>query len=164
MTKNTIIAALLATTVMFSGSAAYAAQNGSEASATEKKVHMERKCAGEYKNKFNKRGGFGKEFMKQADTDGDGKVSEEEIKAVKEAKFKEADTNGDGTLSQAELETMKDTRKQAQKDKRFAMLDSNGDGQISKEELSNAEKGKGKGKGWKGKGEGKGWKGKKDCK
>ncbi len=89
----------------------------------------------------------GGEHMKAADTDGDGGVSFEELKAVRpdttEEKFAERDTNGDGVLN-------KDDRPEGGRGKRgpgaegrrggerMSALDTNEDGGVSFEELQAA--------------------------
>jgi hypothetical protein len=77
------------------------------------------------------------EMLKEFDKDGDGKLSEEERKAMREAmkerhkdKFKEFDKDGDGKLSEAEREAMKEARK-AEWLKKY---DTDGDGKLSEEE------------------------------
>jgi hypothetical protein len=77
------------------------------------------------------------EMLKKFDKDGDGKLSEDERKAMREAiqerhkdKFKEFDKDGDGKLSKEEKEAMKAARK-AEWLKKY---DTDGDGKLSDEE------------------------------
>lgn len=52
----------------------------------------------------------GKRFWKEADTNGDGIISSEEMVAVISVRFKEADANADGTVTRAELLTAVEKR------------------------------------------------------
>ena len=77
------------------------------------------------------------EILKEFDKDGDGKLSEDEHKAMRDAmqerykdKWKEFDKDGDGKLSDQEKEAMKEARK-AMWMKKF---DKDGDGVLSDEE------------------------------
>jgi len=77
----------------------------------------------------------------QIDTNKDGQLSREELKAAKKAgktqkqakaaeRFKHADANGDGAISRAEAE--KGAPRLA---KKFDQIDTNKDGQLTQEEL-----------------------------
>ncbi len=74
--------------------------------------------------------------LKQADTNGDGTLSQEEIEAMVMKRMVERqarrmthrlDVNGDGVVTIAEVEK--------QKEKRFALLDRNDDGKLEQSEL-----------------------------
>lgn len=82
------------------------------------------------------------------DTDKDGKLSQAELQAARqamqdrrkqalEAKFKAADTDGDGALSRAEAEKALQPRI----GKMFETADANKDGKVTREELQAAHKG-----------------------
>ena len=71
-------------------------------------------------------------LVEAADADGDGGVSNEEMRAYREAKREERrakhnpDTNGDGVVDRIEF--------QAAAEKRFARMDKNDDGVLSEDE------------------------------
>ena len=87
--------------------------------------------------------------LKQADTNGDGTLSQEEIEAMAMKRMVERqarrmtnrlDVNGDGVVTIAEVEK--------QKEKRFALMDRNDDGKLERSELrhgKNFHKGHGDG-------------------
>ena len=74
-----------------------------------------------------------------ADTDGDGKVTQDEMTAARAARFAEADTNGDGVLSVEELVARAEAqRAQRMNDRMQGMIermDTDGDGMLSAEEM-----------------------------
>lgn len=76
-------------------------------------------------------------FM-QADTNGDGAVSLEEVRAADAERFSDADASGDGFVSKDEMvafhEARRAERRAARQDRRFDRLDANDDGLISAEE------------------------------
>ncbi|WP_068311257.1 EF-hand domain-containing protein [Aliiruegeria sabulilitoris] len=82
----------------------------------------------------------------QIDTDGDGKISAEELKAFPAARaterFKAADADGDGKISKeemaAEIETMRAARENNRLDNMIARFDTDKDGFISQEEMEAA--------------------------
>ena len=74
------------------------------------------------------------ERQKRLDTNGDGQVDEQEMRAeVKRVTFASVDENGDGFLSREEW-TAADTKTGAEK--RFDAIDSNKDGRIDPMEFS----------------------------
>ncbi|KCZ89594.1 EF-hand domain-containing protein [Hyphomonas jannaschiana] len=86
-------------------------------------------------------------MVEMMDTDGDGKVSDAEIKAHKAAMFVGIDTNGDGQLSQDELsahhEVMRaqmqarfEERRGDRVDNMFERYDTNKDGSITRDEVT----------------------------
>jgi hypothetical protein len=87
------------------------------------------------------------ERFAQLDTDGDGKVSESELAAIRDARraerFDRLDTNGDGSLSRAEMDAAHQKRAEgrgkrgawATDGKMHARLDANGDGEITKADI-----------------------------
>ena len=86
-------------------------------------------------------------FMEQLDTDGDGKVSDAEIQAHRDAMFAEIDSNKDGTLSEAEMTAHHEARRAEMQakfaehkadrvDAMFERFDTNEDGMISRDEVA----------------------------
>jgi hypothetical protein len=79
--------------------------------------------------------------LKQADTNGDGTLSQDEIQAMVMKRIVERqarrmtnrlDVNGDGVVTIAEVEK--------QKEKRFALMDRNDDGRLERSELRHGKK------------------------
>ncbi|QQA43649.1 EF-hand domain-containing protein [Pelagovum pacificum] len=73
------------------------------------------------------------------DTDGDGQLSEAELRAPVQERFDAADTDGDGTLTAEEMtaaaEAMRAERQQQMVARMISRLDANGDGVLSVEEF-----------------------------
>lgn len=150
MKKSTIIATLLASTLIFGSTAVYAQgnNNANQKQGQKQGKHFNKdgqKGGGFGKRGGGRRGGRGGQIpqfiIDAADADKDGKISQDEMKAYKEAQFKKYDADGDGKLSQEEMTTMRDEHKAMMQDARFKALDTDGDGSISQEELSNGHKG-----------------------
>ncbi|WP_232281590.1 EF-hand domain-containing protein [Sagittula stellata] len=88
------------------------------------------------------RGFFSEEMFAAADTDGDGKITEAEMKAAAEKRFTDADTNGDGMLSADEMAARAEAQREARRVARMTersqamidRLDYDGDGMLSLEE------------------------------
>ena len=70
------------------------------------------------------------------DTDGDGTVSPEEMRAGLAAQLKEYDADGNGVLSIAEFETLNSATIRNLMVDRFQALDEDGDGQITSAEMA----------------------------
>lgn len=86
--------------------------------------------------------GHGKgQMIEKLDTDGDGQITKAEVEALKAEKFAEADANGDGGLSLDELEAFheaeRERRMEARRQRHFERADENGDGVISMDEFDN---------------------------
>lgn len=75
----------------------------------------------------------------EIDTNGDGKITAEEMQAYADRRFNEADTNGDGFVDAAELQAQMLARTTARLEERsarmIARLDTDGDGKLSPEEM-----------------------------
>ena len=81
------------------------------------------------------------EFVQRHDTDGDGELSREERRAVKQARREriraEFDVDGDGELSEEERTSLRDARRARRDERRAQVLqcfDADGDGELSAEE------------------------------
>jgi Ca2+-binding EF-hand superfamily protein len=68
------------------------------------------------------------------DTDGDGRVTREEVQAARLEEFRQADTNSDGNFSLEEMQALREQKK----GERFESLDSDASGSISEAEFLNA--------------------------
>ena len=79
-------------------------------------------------------GGVG--YLKGMDTDGDGKVSPQELRAGLEARLKEFDADGNGSLSIDEFEAMHSAAIREMMVDRFQALDNDGDGQVTGDEIT----------------------------
>ena len=129
----------------------------------------------------HEQGERGQIFTARFDSNGDGKVSQDEINALQDDYFKNADADNNGTLSLEEFETyftqqnrdkmvrsfqrldsdgnasVTQAEFSAHMQNRVAMMDRNGDNVITSEDFGRGGKGGGKGWGWgHGKGEGHG--------
>ncbi len=85
------------------------------------------------------------------DANGDGKITQAEIDAYRLAKFAEADTDGDGNLSVEELAAQAEARKAEREARRAEMgaeriakmvekKDTNGDGMLSADEMGDGDR------------------------
>jgi len=70
------------------------------------------------------------------DTDGDGKVSPDEMRAGLAAQLAQYDADGDGVLSIAEFETLNSAMIRNKMVDRFQALDEDGDGQVTGDEMA----------------------------
>ncbi|MCA0042992.1 EF-hand domain-containing protein [Celeribacter litoreus] len=85
---------------------------------------------------------FGPQFdFASIDTNEDGKITQDEIDAMKAARFAEIDADGNGTVDADELfahqEAQRIARQQARAAQMIASRDADGDGVLSQEELQN---------------------------
>ena len=81
------------------------------------------------------RGGMFRAVFMQIDADKDGKITQAEIDAFRDAKVSGADTSGDGALSIEEFDTIYREMTRSRMVDAFQRLDDDGDGQISKAEM-----------------------------
>ncbi len=72
--------------------------------------------------------------FKAIDTDGDGKLSEAEIRAFAASRTAEIDTNKDGVISPEEMQAHHERQREKMRQARLTRLDDNKDGVISAEE------------------------------
>ena len=80
-------------------------------------------------------GMMGGGMMQKFDTDGDGKVTPEEMRTQLQAKLTEYDSDGDGNLSIAEFEALHSAMIREKMVDRFQDLDADGDGAVTAEEM-----------------------------
>lgn len=91
--------------------------------------------------KHGRKGGMGPMMpdFSAVDTNGDGKLTQEEMQAHAKARFDAADTNGDGKLSVDELAAAAQKREEERRAKKAARmlerLDANNDGALSFDEM-----------------------------
>ncbi len=71
--------------------------------------------------------------MSYADTNDDGVVTVEEVRALHDQRFQDADRNGDGALNVAE---MREAMMREHAERRVQRLDTDGDGRVSTEEYA----------------------------
>lgn len=74
-------------------------------------------------------------LLAQYDTNGDGRLSSDEINAARAAEFTAGDSDSSGGLSLAELQAMQVKRQSDELSARFAVLDSDSSGAVSEAEL-----------------------------
>ena len=81
-------------------------------------------------------------MFQKADTNGDGAVTLDEVKAQSADIFAKLDLNGDGYLTQQEMtearQKMRGERRKEMADKRFERMDLNKDGSVTREEMEEA--------------------------
>ncbi len=110
-----------------------------EFSEASKKMSKEKKKEQKKSKSYKKQ--MREHVLKQYDTDGDGKLSDEEKSALKRSKFETADANSDGKLSQEEIAQFKENERAKMREmmqaKRFEKVDENADGMVSFDEFSN---------------------------
>jgi hypothetical protein len=72
--------------------------------------------------------------LEKIDTDKDGKISPQEMKASSDARFTERDANGDGYITRDEMIAAHQKRVEKRVDAAIKRMDKDGDGKISKAE------------------------------
>jgi Ca2+-binding EF-hand superfamily protein len=125
------------------GSAAFAEKDhghGDAASSTQQSMSTHGDTSGKMKEMGSERmGGMHQAMMgammSQADADGDGTVSDDEMRQMLQTRLSENDADGDQSLSPAEFEAMHVKMMQEHLADRFAQLDTDGNGAISSDEM-----------------------------
>ncbi len=83
------------------------------------------------------------ERLEQLDTNKDGAISRDEVKAERLERFAMADIDSDGAVSQAEMVAFTEARRAERRERRqarqFARLDTDGNGTVSAEEFAGRE-------------------------
>ena len=74
--------------------------------------------------------------LEAVDTDKDGQITRDEIDAMAKKNFAEADTNGDGFLSEEEISEHRQMKREARKAERYARMDTDKDGKLSEAEFA----------------------------
>ncbi|MDA0781062.1 MAG: EF-hand domain-containing protein [Rickettsiales bacterium] len=100
---------------------------------------------------MKKGGHYGKAYMmKEVDKNKDGEISKAEFLEAKEEKFKKMDANGNGKLTEEEIKSYHENKKEDRAEKKedrmenregkFEDIDTNKDGKISKDEMTEYHK------------------------
>jgi Ca2+-binding EF-hand superfamily protein len=74
------------------------------------------------------------------DSDGDGRVTQQELATLREERLSSADLDGDGALSATELETRANAQARKRMDRMLDRLDRDGDGSLSAAELAASDR------------------------
>ncbi|TSE03864.1 signal transduction protein [Mesorhizobium intechi] len=86
----------------------------------------------------------GQRIMQRIDTNGDGAISKDEMRAARERLFKRLDRNGDGVIDEKEIDSARQAIEdraeaaQARLGNRWRRLDTNGDGKVSEQEFDSS--------------------------
>ena len=80
--------------------------------------------------------GMAMKLFGEVDADGNGKVTQAELDAFRQAQVTKADTSGDGAVDLAEFEVIFRERTRPLMVDAFQMLDDDGDGKVTDAELS----------------------------
>lgn len=78
-------------------------------------------------------------MMKDADTDGDGRISQSEATALAATRAKEIDANKDGKITAAEIDAYREKRRQDRMAEWLKSVDTDGDGSVSVAEFEKAQ-------------------------
>ena len=140
MTKKTTFAGMLAATAMLlTGFTAQADRGAANDSQEKTWAHPKKGKRAIRSKRMIKRIKSNPKLMAKIDLNGDGVLSQPELRAAKKNRRKKMlatyDVNADGKLGPAERQAMR----RARIDKRFSKLDVNGDGVITKLEFSTAK-------------------------
>lgn len=82
-----------------------------------------------------------KAHLEELDTNKDGKISRDEVKAAHDARFNSVDTDGNGSVSLEEFQAAEERRKQMRLQRKFERADKNGDGVLTSDELDSRRDG-----------------------
>lgn len=86
----------------------------------------------------------GQRILQRIDTNGDGAISKDEMRAARERLFKRLDRNGDGVIDEREIDSARQAIEdraeaaQARLGNRWRRLDTNGDGKVSEQEFASS--------------------------
>lgn len=69
------------------------------------------------------------------DADGDGRISEAEVREARERRLSRMDRDGDGAVNRAEMRAHAMARVERRVDRRFGRLDADGDGRVDAGEM-----------------------------
>lgn len=78
-------------------------------------------------------------MTRDADTDGDGRISQAEATALAATRAKEIDANKDGKIAAAEIEAYREKRRQDRMAEWLKSIDADGDGSVSVAEFEKAQ-------------------------
>lgn len=73
--------------------------------------------------------------FEKVDTNGDGKITQDEMQARAAARFGEADSDGDGAISRDEMLSRVSARAEQRVDRMMRRMDADGDGKVSQAEM-----------------------------
>ena len=77
---------------------------------------------------------YGKGFLDKFDSDGDGKVTQDEFLAASKARFERMDADQNGKISSDEMRTYMIERREARMEEKFKRIDADGDGSVNRDE------------------------------
>lgn len=82
------------------------------------------------------KGGYGnRPSFEEVDTNGDGKITRDEMQARAAARFGEADSDGDGAISREEMMARAMARVEARVDRKMDWMDADDDGKVTQAEM-----------------------------
>lgn len=88
---------------------------------------------------------FDAERFGEIDTDGNGEITKDEMKAHREARFASSDSDGDGKLSVTEIAAQMRAEADRRAERMVARMDTDGDGFLAADEIGRRGPGRGHG-------------------